>query len=318
MGILYVVGAVVLLAFVLLLIGLSGAPAGDALLEERLGRGESRGRRGRRDRDGEEQRDGFVSIAVDRAVQGRSFAQNLATQLAQADLKWTVGEFLVLTLLIALSLGLLFYVMGRFVLIPVGVIVGFFLPRIYMGMRKSKRLNEFNGQLSDALNLIVNSLRAGYSTTQALEVISNEMPSPIADEFGRVVLELQLGVPFDTAMVNLMRRMPSADMDLIITAMSVQREVGGNLAEVLDAISFTIRERVRIKGEIRTLTSQGRYTGYLITGLPFVLGGVIYLINPEFMGPLFSDPCGWLMVGISLVLIVIGYIAINKIVSIEV
>jgi tight adherence protein B len=318
MEILYVVGGIVLLAFVLLIVGLSRGSAGDALLEERLGRDEPRGRRSDRERERGGRRDSFVSTAVDRAVQGRSFAHNLATQLAQADLKWTVGEFLVFTVLVALLLGLLFYAMGRFVLIPVGVIAGFFLPRIYLGMRKSRRLNDFNGQLSDALNLIVNSLRAGYSTVQALEVISNEMPSPISDEFGRVVLELQLGVTFDTAMANLMRRMPSADMDLIITAMSVQREVGGNLAEVLDAISFTIRERVRIKGEIRTLTSQGRYTGYLITALPFVLGLVIYLINPGFMGPLFSDPCGWLMIGISLVLIVIGYISINKIVSIEI
>jgi tight adherence protein B len=318
MEILYVVGGIVLLAFVLLIVGLSRGSSGDALLEERLGRAEPRGRKSGREEDRAGRQDGFVSAAVDRAVQGRSFAQNLAIQLAQADLKWTVGEFLVFTVLIALLLGVLFYAIGRFVLIPVGVIAGFFLPRIYLGMRKSKRLNEFNGQLSDALNLIVNSLRAGYSTTQALEVISNEMPTPISTEFGRVVLELQLGVPFDTAMANLMRRMPSADMDLIITAMSVQREVGGNLAEVLDAISFTIRERVRIKGEIRTLTSQGRYTGYLITALPFVLGLVIYMINPGFMGPLFTDPCGWMMVGISLVLIVIGYISINKIVSIEV
>jgi tight adherence protein B len=318
MEILYVVGGIVLLALVLLVVGLTGDSAGDALLEERLGRRAPRGRTSDRSEISRSRRDGFVSAALDRAIQGRSFARNLATQLAQADLKWTVGEFLVFTLCIALSLGLFFYAIGRFVLIPVGVIAGFFAPRAYLGVRKTRRLQEFNGQLSDALNLIVNSLRAGYSTTQALDVIANEMPSPISDEFGRVVLELQLGVPFDTAMANLLRRMPSADMDLIITAMSVQREVGGNLAEVLDAISFTIRERVRIKGEIRTLTSQGRYTGYLITALPFVLGLVIYMINPGFMVPLFSDPCGWLMVGISLVLIVIGYIAINKIVTIEI
>src|SRR5690606_29869794 len=111
-------------------------------------------------------------------VQGRSFAQNLATQLAQANLKWTVGEFLVFTVLIAISLGLVFYVMHRYVLIPVGVIGGFFLPRVYISYRKSERLKAFNDQLGDALNLMVNSLRAGYSTMQALEVISNEMPAP--------------------------------------------------------------------------------------------------------------------------------------------
>jgi len=315
MGFLIVIGVVFLVAIVLLVLGLSSKPTGQALVEERLG-----GQPSVSDETPRESQDGpgFVSTAVDRAVAGRGFAANLATQLAQANLKWTVGEFLVGTLLISLSLGLAAYAIKRYIFIPLGVILGFFLPRIYLGFRKSGRLKEFSSQLGDSLNLMVNSLRAGYSTMQALEVISNEMPDPIAEEFGRVVLELQLGVDFDTAMANLVRRMPSSDLDLVITAMSVQREVGGNLAEVLDAISFTIRERVRIKGEIRTLTSQGRYTGYLITFLPVVLTVLISLINPGFIGPMFNDPCGWVMLGISVVLIVVGYIVISKIVDIEV
>jgi tight adherence protein B len=119
-------------------------------------------------------------------------------------------------------------------------------------------------------------------------------------------------------MSNLLRRMPSPDMDLVITAMSVQREVGGNLAEVLDAITFTIRERVRIKGEIKVLTAQGRITGYVITGLPFILSGVIYMVNPEFMSGMFEDPCGWAMLGVALFLLVIGYISVSKITNIEI
>ena len=315
---LIIAGVVLVIAIVALVIGLSTPATGDALVKERLGEpARKREEHGEREEKAK-RREGIVAAALNRAVEGRSFAESLSTQLAQANLKWTVGEFLVLTFLVSLLLGLLFYALHRYVLIPVGIVGGFFLPRIYLGMRRSQRLKAFNDQLSDALNLIVNSLRAGYSTAQALEVISNEMPAPISEEFGRVVLELQLGVPFDVAMANLLRRMPSEDMELIVTAMSVQREVGGNLAEVLDAISFTIRERVRIKGEIRTLTAQGRYTGYLITALPFVLATIIYLINPGFMGVLFTDPCGWLMIGISLVLIVIGYIVVSKIVNIEV
>ncbi|MGC9520804.1 MAG: type II secretion system F family protein [Anaerolineae bacterium] len=317
MGFLIAIGALFLLAVVLMIVGLASKPAGQALVEERLGKGsrkETESEDGRR----QDRHQGVVTQTVDRALEGRSFAQNLATQLAQANLKWTVGEFLILTILLSLLLGLLFYAIGRYILIPVGIIAGFFIPRIYLGVRKNTRLKEFNDQLSDALNLMVNSLRAGYSTMQALEVISNEMPEPIAEEFGRVVLELQLGVSFDTAMANLLRRVPSPDLDLVITAMSVQREVGGNLAEVLDAISFTIRERVRIKGEIKTLTAQGRITGYVITALPFGLGMIIYLINPGFMDVLFTDPCGWIMMGAAVILIVIGYIAVNKIVSIEV
>ena len=309
-----IIGVVLLIAIVLLVVGLTGRPAGQDLVERRLGR--------RRKSDEEEQERGRgeigVSAAVDRAVAGRGFAENLAIQIAQADLKWTVGEFLVLTLLIAIVLALIFYLIKRYVFIPVGIVAAIVGPRLYLGIRKSARLKAFDDQLGDALNLIVNSLRAGYSTSQALEVISNEMPKPICDEFGRVVLELQLGVPFDTAMSNLLRRMPSPDMDLVITAMSVQREVGGNLAEVLDAITFTIRERVRIKGEIKTLTAQGRITGMLITGLPFVLSGVIYMVNPDFMSGLIEDPCGWAMIGVALFLLVIGYISVRKITNIEI
>ncbi len=309
-----VIGVVLLIAIGLLLVGLTGRSTGSDLVERRLGR---------REKEAQEQGEkGLaeigVSAAVNRAVAGRGFADNLAIQIAQADLKWTVGEFLVFSLLMAIVLGLVFYFINRYIFIPVGILIGFFGPRIYLGMRKSSRLKAFDNQLGDALNLIVNSLRAGYSTTQALEVISKEMPSPISDEFGRVVLEQQLGVSFDVTMANLLRRMPSPDMDLVITAMSVQREVGGNLAEVLDAISFTIRERVRIKGEIKTLTAQGRITGLLITGLPFILTGLIYLINPEFMSGMFEDPCGWVMLGVALFLLVIGYFTVSKITNIEI
>jgi tight adherence protein B len=318
MTFLFIIGGIVVVAIILLVVGLAGRPAGDALVEERLGKKSRRGKEESEASASTGRREDVVSAAVDRAVAGRSFANNLATQLAQANLKWTVGEFLVLTVLLAISLGLLLYVMNRYILIPIGVLAGFFVPRIYLGIRKNKRLKDFNDQLGDALNLMVNSLRAGYSTMQAIEVISKEMPAPISEEFGRVVLELQLGVPFDTAMGNLIRRMPSPDMDLVITAMSVQREVGGNLAEVLDAISFTIRERVRIKGEIKTLTAQGTITGYVITALPFGLAILLYMINPGFMGGLFTDPCGWMMIGIALVLIVVGFVVVRKIVNIEV
>jgi len=310
-------GTIILSSIILLIIGLSGGkPAGQELVAERLG--ESGGKKKRRQKKSGGERESPIGAAVGRAVAGRGFAQNLATQIARANLKWTVGEFIVMTVLLSIVAGLFFFAIKRIIFVPIGIIGGFFIPRIYLGARKNKRLKEFNNQLGDTLNLMVNSLRAGYSTMQAMEVISNEMPSPIAEEFGRIVLELQLGVPFDTAMTNLIRRMPSGDMDLVITAMSVQREVGGNLAEVLDAISFTIRERVRIKGEIKAMTAQGRLTGYVVTGIPFALGGFIYMVNPDFMSTLFTEPCGWIMIGISLVLIVLGYVAINKIVSIEV
>ncbi|MBN1921393.1 MAG: type II secretion system F family protein [Anaerolineae bacterium] len=306
-----IVGAVII---VLLVVVLRGKPAGQDLVEDRIG-GKTK-----RTREKKEKSEGPSKIgkAVDRAVAGRGFANNLAEQLARADLKLTVGEYIVISVTAALGTSLLFYILNRPILIPIGFLLGLFGPRIYIKQRQSSRLKAFDGQLGDGLNLMVNSLRAGYSTLQAMDVISKEMPEPIAKEFGRVVMELQLGIDFDTAMQNLMRRMPSPDLDLMITAMSVQREVGGNLAEVLDAISFTIRERVRIKGEIKVLVSQGRFTGYLLTVLPFALAGFLYMYNPDFIGPMFQDPCGWIMIGVSLVLIALGYFVINKIISIEV
>ncbi|MBN1261034.1 MAG: type II secretion system F family protein [Anaerolineae bacterium] len=300
----------------LLILALVRRPAGEDLVKERVGGREPKA--SRREKRKEASDSSVIGAAVDRAVRGRGFANTISTQLARADLKVTVGEYLVLSITIALSAALIFYIVKRPVLIPVGLVVGFFAPRWYVSYLQGRRLKTFNTQLGDAINLMVNSLRAGYSSLQAMDVISKEMPDPIATEFGRVVLEMQLGVSFDTAMQNLLRRMPSPDLDLMITAMGVQREVGGNLAEVLDAISFTIRERVRIKGEIQVLTSQGRYTGYLITLLPFALGAFIYFYNPGFIQPLFEDPCGWIMLGISAVLIVVGYVVIQKIVDIEV
>lgn len=320
---LIVIGVVIVLAIILLIVGMSGKSESEELIEDRIV--DEGGRRKRQRKDEEEDpnaayrpRNSPVSAAIDRAVADRSFAHNLATKLAQANMKWTVGEYLFLQFFIAVILSLLLYATEYYAAIPIAVLLGFFGPRIFLSMKKSQRLKAFNDQLGDSLNLIVNSLQAGYSTMQALEVVAKEMPQPIAEEFGRVIFELQLGVTFDIAMANLLRRMPSTDMDLVITAMSVQREVGGNLAEVLDAISFTIRERVRIKGEINTLTSQGRITGYVITFLPFALAILIYFVNPDFMGLMFEEACGWIMMGIALFMIVIGYISINKIVSIEI
>lgn len=310
---LFIGGAV--LAIVLLVMGLTARPAGQDLVEERIG-GQKKEKRKKRDK--KPGQPSALGAAVDRAVAGRGFAQNLSTQIARADLKFTVGEFLVISVTAALGLSLIFYLIDRPILIPVGLIVGFFGPRWWVGFRQKARAKKFDDQLADALNLVVNSLRAGYSTNQAMEVISHEMPDPIATEFGRAVLEMQLGIDFDAAMLNMLRRMPSDDLDLVITAMSVQREVGGNLAEVLDSISFTIRERIRIKGDINTLTAQGRITGYIITLLPFGLSAFMYLARREFFGPMLEDPCGWMMLGTGLFMIIIGYVIINKIVNIEV
>jgi tight adherence protein B len=169
------------------------------------------------------------------------------------------------------------------------------------------------------INLMVNGLRAGYSTMQALESVSKEMPSPLNEEFRRVVQEMQLGVPMERALDNLLRRVPSPDLDFIITAINVQREVGGNLAEILDNISHTIRERIRIKGEIRVLTTQVVTSARILTLLPFMLAIALWFVNREYMLEFFSNPtCGAIAIGTALLMIAIGSFVMNRIAKIEV
>src|SRR5689334_21222807 len=193
---------------------------------------------------------------------------------------------------------------------------------MYVGFQQGKRLQTFDNQLGDMLNLVVNGLRAGYSVMQALEAVGRELPNPIAIEFKRVVQEMQLGLPMEAALNNLTRRIPSKDLDFVVTAMNVQREVGGNLAEILDTITFTIRERVRIKGEIETLTAQGMMTGYVISGLPIGLGLMLFVLNRPYMMTLFTPasnlPCGLGMIIAALLMIGIGFAIVMKIVKIEV
>jgi tight adherence protein B len=268
-----------------------------------------------------------VGQALDQAVQGFSFAGGIKSELARADLKLTVGEYLALHVILAFAgFGLGWFLGGSwFVGLVAGVGGAILIPRSYVGYMQGDRLKKFDGQLGDMLNLVVNGLRAGYSSMQALESVSRELPAPISVEFKRVVQEIQLGIPQEQALANLTRRIPSPDLDFVVTAINVQREVGGNLAEILDTISATIRERVRIKGEIETLTAQGQMTGYVISFLPIGLSFFLYLVNPTYMGQVFGPPimfgipiCGVIMICTALGLIGSGFFIVQKIVDIQV
>ena len=166
--------------------------------------------------------------------------------------------------------------------------------------------------------LLSNSLRAGSSFLQSIELVSRESPAPMGPEMGRVVREVNLGLSMEEALSNLVRRIKSDDLDLMVTAIGVQQQVGGNLAEILDTIAFTIRERVRIKGEIRTLTAQGRYSGYLVAFLPIAIMVTLNLINPEFMSPLFTELIGQILLVVGGIMMAIGFFAIQKITNIKV
>jgi tight adherence protein B len=260
-----------------------------------------------------------LTDTLNRGLASRGVGANLATQLARANLKFTVGEFMALTVILVIGFGAAAFILRRDLIITViACLVGFFGPWVYVALMRGRRLKAFNDQLSDTINLMVNGIRAGYSVMQAMEAVAEEMGPPISVEFARVVREVQLGITLEQALDNMLRRITSDDLDMMITAIKVQREVGGNLAEVLDSISYTIRERVRIKGDIQALTSYGRGAGNLLSALPVILSVIIYLISPNFMGQLFEDPCGWVMIGISILGIIVGYLIIRKIVDIDV
>ena len=267
---------------------------------------------------------------LDEALSDRGFFEPIRKRISMADVKLRVSEYIILQIISAFGLAAVAHFIFSFssVLVIVVFLFGLRAPRIYLGMAAGRRLRAFDNQLSDTLNLWVNALRSGYSVLQGMEAIATELPPPISREFERVVQEVRLGLSLEQALANMLRRVPSEDLDLIITAVSIQREVGGNLAEILDVISHTIRERVRIKGEIQTLTAQGRLTGWIISGLPVGLAFILYSINPDYGGQMIvreapfiipeTLPCGWLVLAIGAFMIFLGAMAIRKIVDIEV
>ncbi|MHC1784960.1 MAG: type II secretion system F family protein [Anaerolineaceae bacterium] len=260
---------------------------------------------------------------INRKVTGSSLGERISKSLARADLKLKPGEYIALIIIAAFGVGIVAWFLAGQSLIggAIGAIIGAFIPNMYVKNQQGKRLIKFDEQLPDMLNLMVNGLRAGYSTMQAMEAVSKELPPPINDEFRRVVQEMQLGVRMEQALDNLLRRIASPDLDLVITAINVQKEVGGNLAEILDTISYTIRERVRIKGEIRVLTSQVAYSGRFLSLMPIAVIGILYFLNREYLMEFFkpeSFPCGYIALGIAAALIVAGYFAMNKLADIEI
>jgi tight adherence protein B len=269
---------------------------------------------------------------LNKVVEQRDFGANLSRELARADLRLKVSEYLGIWAGVTVGVPVLMLVLSFFmptlgnpVFVLVGALIGFMAPRIWLGRRKSGRLNAFNKQLPDTIMLIANALRAGSSFLQAIELVVRESRPPISTEFARVIREVNLGLPFEQALENMVRRVRSDDLELMATAIAIQHTVGGNLAEILDSIAFTIRERIRIKGEIRTLTAQQRLSGYVVGFLPIALAGFLFLAAPGFMDPMFRNPPAILGLPAGVVILMfgglmmfIGFMIIRRIVDIEV
>ena len=269
---------------------------------------------------------------LNKVVEQRDFGANLAREIARADLKLKVSEYLMIwgasivgIPLIFLAFSIALPALGSPLALLVGAFIGFLLPRFWLNRRKNGRLNAFNKQLPDTITLIANALRAGSSFLQAIELVVRESRPPVSTEFARVIREVNLGLPFEQALENMVRRVKSDDLELMATAISIQHTVGGNLAEILDSIAFTIRERVRIKGEIRTLTAQQRMSGYVVGFLPIGLAGFIFVAAPKFFDPMFENPpgiaglpAGVIIMAFGLFMMFIGFMIIRRIVDIEV
>jgi tight adherence protein B len=261
-----------------------------------------------------------------RLLAGFGLGPRLATALARADLPLTAAEFV----LIVLGAGLVGFLVGVLRVGPrlgtvVGPIVGLalggifgFVPVIYLQLKQRRRQRAFTDQLPDVLTLLVGALRAGHGLSQAIDMLVDQIPPPAKTEFGRVMRGVSLGMPVQRALRDMAQRVGSDDLDLVVTAVTVQYEMGGNLAETLETIGDTVRGRIELLREVRVLTAQQRLTGYILGAWPIVMTVILFVVNPDYMGRLFEP--GWirLLPAAALVMQVLGFIAIRRIVDIEV
>ncbi len=324
----FIVAGLAASAVLLIAVGISMSGSGGAVAS-RLDRYASK----QSESDDDSTESGSAVVAgLSRVMDRQGFGERLAGELARADLKLRPAEFVLawiaspfVFVAVAFVLSFVLPALGNPVALALIAAIGAYFPRFYLKRRQGKRLKAFGEQLPDTITLLANSLRAGSSFLQGIELVTREGRPPISEEFERVVREMQLGMALQPALLNLSRRVASEDLELMVTAINIQSQVGGNLATVLDAIAHTIRERVRLLGEINTLTAMQRYSGYVITALPIGLGAILMLISPSYMGPLFERPpeafglpLGVIFLLVGLFSMGMGYFFIRRIVAIKV
>ena len=251
-----------------------------------------------------------------------NLGEQLAIQLERADLTLRPGEYVAIRLVLLLAgfVVPVFLVPGvfGFALGAGGALVGYNLPKFYLKHKRNSRVNKLNAQLPEALMNISNSLKAGFGLLQALSAASEQLSHPISTELNRTIHEMNIGSSAEEALLGLSERCGSYDLDIVVTAILVQRTVGGNLGEILDTVAETMRERIRIRGEIQTLTSQQKLTGLIIGLLPIGLGVLFQLMSPGYISPLFTTLTGQFLIGAAIVMEVIGIMVIQRILKIEV
>ena len=256
-------------------------------------------------------------------LSGREWSAKTALDLDRADLRLRVGEYLAIRVGTALVLAVAAFVLVRtqpmaLLLAVILALVGYLLPALWVRQRKAKRVNKLNGQLEEALTLTSNSLKAGFGLLQSLELAANQLEHPISTELRRTIRDINVGSSTEEALLGLSERAGSYDLDIVVTAIMIQRSVGGNLSEILDTVAHTMRERARIRGEIRALTSQQQLTGLVIGLLPVVIGLILATTSWDYVGILFTRLSGQVMLAGAAVLEFIGIMLIKRILAIEV
>ena len=263
-------------------------------------------------------RAGFEA-AVGHRLERSSQGSRIARQLALAELNLKAAEWMGITFGVSVVAGaLLMLRFGSLLFLPIGAALGYGGCQVFLRVRQGRRRKKFDGQLPGMIIALSNALKAGFTFAQSLDSVSKTVKPPMAKELLRVVREMKLGVTVGEALTKMVERNDSEDLRLLQTAVQIQQQVGGNLPQVLDNIELTIRDRVRIKGEIKTLTSQARVSGWILTGLPFALAGVLSMSAPTYFKPMFTNLIGQILLGISGFSLLMGYLIIRKIVRVEV
>ena len=256
--------------------------------------------------------------AFDKFLRSNRFAIGLQLLIEQCDVQWTVGRVVFSTLLIiclGASLGNWWIGPGLLGWAP-GLALGA-APYLFLLQKRKLRLRRFSELLPEAIDLMSRGMRAGQALPATVETVAQESDDPLRSEFRRAADEQSFGLPFRESMVNLSRRVPLADLQFLVTAILVQKETGGNLAQILDKTSHVIRERVRVSGQMRIRTAQGRLTGWILCGLPFAMFIAMNFVHPGYGRVLFEDPLGQKMVAYAAVLMVIGVLVIRRIVDVK-
>lgn len=258
-----------------------------------------------------------------RLLMGSSWAHNAELRLRRADLNLRVGEFIMLRTLLAVILFVVTVAIAR--LHPVGFLiavvvgcVGFWLPSVYVSLLIERRRTKLERQLVDLVPMLSSSLRAGFAFQQAIDIAGRQIGAPMSEELALVISDVNLGSTMQSALQDLGSRVDSTDLDMLVTAILVQRTTGGNIAEVLDKTAETMSERERIRGEVRTLTAQQRLTGWILSVYPLAIGLLLFAIMPSLWSKLFTEAAGQIMLGIALGLQVIGFITIRRALRVDI